>query len=92
MSKVNVWFSLMFITTFLIAVIIFSPLLDVLSIRASEVGGNESEELAGLVPDIRDIYEEALITPLEEAGMEINDPEIKAFYNKLLANTGLKGK
>lgn len=90
MSKINLWFCLGLIASFLITLTVFSPLLDVLRTSASGMDDGESEEIVELVPDIRQIYEEALLTPLEQAGEEITDSEIKAFYDKLLTNAGLK--
>jgi hypothetical protein len=44
---------------------------------------------AGLLPDIEKIYREAVISPLEEAGREIEDEDIARFYHKLLQRSGL---
>jgi len=40
------------------------------------------------VPDIEKIQYTALTLPLEEAGKQIRDPEIKDFYYKFMANSG----
>jgi hypothetical protein len=40
------------------------------------------------VPDIEKIQYTALTLPLEEAGKQIRDPEIKGFYYKFLADSG----
>jgi hypothetical protein len=42
------------------------------------------------IPDIEKIQYTAMTLPLEEAGKQIRDLEIKAFYEKFLADSGLK--
>ncbi len=40
-------------------------------------------------PDIKKVYNNALTLPLQEAGKQINDPEIKTFYYRFLQQSGL---
>ena len=45
--------------------------------------------LVDLMPDIEKIYRAALLSPFQEARSEIYDEDILAYYDKLLARTGL---
>lgn len=49
----------------------------------------EGSSLADTLPDITEIYHEALVRPLQEAGGEIQDSDIAQFYQKLLREYGL---
>lgn len=42
------------------------------------------------VPDIEQIQYTAVTLPLQEAGKQIHDPEIKEFYYKFLADSGFE--
>ena len=48
-----------------------------------------NEENLPDLPDIKQIYDECLTEPFGAAGAEIEDPEIKAYYERLLAECGL---
>ena len=41
------------------------------------------------LPDIKGIYYESLTTPFQQAGQQIEDPELKAFYDRLIGEIGL---
>ena len=45
--------------------------------------------LEALLPDIESIYQEALTLPFEQAGEEITDPKLAAFYQKLMQQSGI---
>ncbi len=45
----------------------------------------------GMLPDVERIYREALLSPLYEAGQEIEDEQIAKFYQGLLERSGLDG-
>ncbi|MFH1002727.1 MAG: hypothetical protein V1780_01120 [Chloroflexota bacterium] len=46
-------------------------------------------DLTSLVPDIEQIYREALNSPLVEARQKINDPDIARYYDGLLQKMGI---
>ena len=48
--------------------------------------------LAGQLPDIEEISKESLIAPLQQAGEGITDPQMKAHYERLMAEIGLEKK
>ncbi|MBU2607836.1 MAG: hypothetical protein KKF26_00805 [Chloroflexi bacterium] len=64
-------------------------LVSALPIRAQADNLSDNIGLADLLPDIERIYQEALSLPYQEAGKQIYDEEIAAFYNLLLQRTGL---
>ena len=45
--------------------------------------------ITSLLPDIDVIYKQALGLPYRQVRSEITDPEIAAFYDKLMEQTGL---
>ncbi|MCX7911527.1 MAG: hypothetical protein N2506_00975 [Dehalococcoidales bacterium] len=60
---------------------------------APENGPSANKEgLSSLVPDIEGIYRKALVMPFEEAEKKITDPDIAAYYGKLLDETGLRSQ
>ncbi len=62
----------------------------VLPTRAQVEGEpSDNTSLVQLVPDIEKIYRQALVSPLIEAEKKIYDPDIAAFYRKLLEKTAL---
>ncbi|MFQ6027123.1 MAG: hypothetical protein ACE5Q6_06505 [Dehalococcoidia bacterium] len=46
--------------------------------------------LGGQLPDIEGISRESLIAPLQQAGAGIDDPEMKAHYQRLMREIGLE--
>jgi len=50
---------------------------------------SDSQSSAAALPDVKNIQQAALTLPLQEAGKQINDPEIAQFYRKFLNDTGL---
>jgi len=50
---------------------------------------NEQSNLSDLVPDIAKINKVGLDMPLKEAGKQIKDPEIAAFYNHFITECGV---
>ena len=53
-------------------------------LASADTTGSES-----YLPDIEGIYHESLTTPFQQAGQQIEDPEIKAFYDRLISKSGL---
>ena len=51
---------------------------------------SDNLSLVELLPDIEKIYREALLTPLDEAGKEIQDEDIAEYYQLLLKRSGLE--
>lgn len=43
----------------------------------------------GYLPDIEGITYESLTTPFQQAGLQIEDPELKAVYDRLVGKIGL---
>ncbi len=52
---------------------------------------NTSDSLAGLLPDIETIYQEALTKPFVKAESKIYDEDIAEFYGELIDSCGLRG-
>ncbi len=71
----------MLIGAVLVALLLAGPLSPILT---SAQSGD-----AGMLPDIKKIYREAVTSPLKEAGREIEDENIARFYHKLMQGTGL---
>lgn len=55
---------------------------------ANETTGTDSDTLNNLMPDIEKIHNAATILPLQEAGKNIQDEEIRQFYYELLEDAG----
>ena len=53
-------------------------------LASADTTGSES-----YLPDIEGTYHESLTTPFQQAGQQIEDPEIKAFYDRLIGKSGL---
>ncbi|MFC1945788.1 hypothetical protein ACFLW1_01160 [Chloroflexota bacterium] len=65
-----------------------------LPIFAQEPTDNSTSDnfsLAELLPDIEQIYQDALMTPFIEAEAKIYDEDIAEFYHKLMEKTNLTG-
>ena len=43
----------------------------------------------GYLPDIEEIYHESLTRPFQQAGQQIEDPELNAFYDRFIGEIGL---
>jgi hypothetical protein len=56
---------------------------------AEELPVTSDSDLIGLISDIDEIYHEALAMPYQQVRTEITDPDIAAFYDKLMERTGL---
>ena len=52
---------------------------------------DSSGGLAGLLPDIEKIYQQALTMPFQKAESKIYDPDIAEYYHELINSTGLGG-
>ena len=68
----------------------------ILSARAGvdgsgEVSDNATGGLAGLLPDVEGIYQQALTLPFKKAASKIYDEDIAEFYRELIDSTGLGG-
>ena len=57
----------------------------------SEASANLSQSLVELLPDIENIYREALLSPLREAEKKIYDNDVAQFCHTLLEKTALDG-
>ena len=85
-----------FAFSFLAGIIVCSVLLfgiqAVAPLRAQTDNTSSSDNLSlvDLLPDIEKIYQEALITPFEEAGKKIYDDDIAQFYQLLLGKVALE--
>ncbi len=55
---------------------------------ANETTGTEADTLSNLMPDFEKVHKAATLLPLQEAGKNIRDEEIKQFYYKLLEDAG----
>ena len=51
---------------------------------------SDNLSMVELLPDIEKIYREALLTPLDEAGKNIEDEDIAEYYQLLLKRSGLE--
>ena len=57
--------------------------------QAAEEPAVTEDSIVSLIPDIDGIYREALALPYQQVRSEIKDPDIAAFYDKLMERTGL---
>ena len=59
--------------------------------EGEEIQDEQSEggNIIGIIPDIRKIYHEALVSPFQKAEQEIHDEDIAQFYHELLESCGL---
>ena len=60
-----------------------------LSPALSLAGGSGDLGLTEILPDIKRIYYEAVVTPFQEAEQELEDEEIAEFYHLMLQKCGL---
>ena len=50
---------------------------------------SEGGNIIGILPDIRKIYHEALVSPFQKVEQEIHDEDIAQFYRELIESCGL---
>ncbi|OGO31612.1 MAG: hypothetical protein A2Z29_03015 [Chloroflexi bacterium RBG_16_56_11] len=58
---------------------------------SGELSDNATGGLTGLLPDIEQIYNQALTLPFKKAESKIYDEDIREFYHELINSTGLGG-
>jgi hypothetical protein len=56
---------------------------------ADSESDNNTLSLVNLLPNIEEIYQNALTEPFIKAGYKITDPDIAEYYNGLMQKTGL---
>ena len=49
----------------------------------------DGTDVSGLIPDVKQIYYKALGNPYRQVESEITDPDIAAYFHKLMDDTGL---
>ena len=82
-----------FLSGVLVCSILLFSIQAVLPIQAQTEGDNSTSDnfsLVDLLPDIEKIYQEALITPFEEAEKKIYDDDIARFYRLLIGKSALE--
>jgi hypothetical protein len=57
--------------------------------ESGETSENTTDYLSTLLPDIENIYRDALTSPFQKAESKITDPDIAEFYRELMDKTGL---
>jgi hypothetical protein len=66
---------------------------DILTYYDTLIAGYDLENITDIegagLPDMKKIYNTASTLPFQEVGKQINDPEIKAFYDRFLKQSGL---
>ena len=75
------------------ACLIFAWTVDYFSVSAQAAEDpaalTDDTGITSLLPDIEEIYRQALGLPYRQVRSEITDPEIAAYYDKLMEQTGL---
>ena len=67
----------------------YDLLIEEYDLEHSSAPGASGNPFADVVPDIDTIVRKAVCLPLQEAGKNIRDKEIAAFYQEFLEDTGL---
>jgi len=55
-----------------------------------ETTNSSEDELADLLPDLKNIHRTAMDLPLMEAGKQLKDKELSDFYNSFIQQIGVK--